>query len=65
MRGQDEEQDGMLSYISTEQRVSADHPLRRVRVLMDEALKQMSPALVTRAITTAPASSSTIQEFPL
>jgi transposase len=36
-------QDGMFSYISTEQRVPADHPLRRVRVLVDEGLKQMSP----------------------
>jgi hypothetical protein len=45
MRGQDEVQDGMCSYISTEQRVPADHPLQRVRVLVDEALKQMSPQL--------------------
>src|ERR1700675_763498 len=43
MRGHDEVQDGMFSYISTEQRVPADHPLRRVRALVDAALQQMSP----------------------
>ncbi len=35
-------QDGMFSYISAEQRVPADHPLRRVRGLVDAALQQMS-----------------------
>jgi transposase len=43
MRGHDEVQDGMYSYISTEQRVPADHPLRRVRALVDGALQEMSP----------------------
>lgn len=43
MRGHDEVQGGMFSYISSEQRVPADHPLRRVRALVDEALRQMSP----------------------
>lgn len=33
----------MFSYISTEKRVPQDHPLRRVRALVDVALKQMSP----------------------
>ena len=43
MRGQDEQQEGMFSYISPEQRVPRDHPLRRVRALVEVALKQMSP----------------------
>jgi transposase len=33
----------MFSYISMEQRVPVDHPLRRVRALVDAALQQMSP----------------------
>ena len=32
-----------LSYICREQRVPADHPLRRVRALVDAALQGMSP----------------------
>jgi transposase len=43
MRGHDERQEGMFSYISPEQRIPPDHPLRRVRALVDVALKQMSP----------------------
>jgi transposase len=43
MRGQDELQEGMFSYVSTEKRVPQDHPLRRVRALVDVALKEMSP----------------------
>ena len=43
MRGHDEHQEGMFSYISSEKRVPQDHPLRRIRAMTDEALKQMSP----------------------
>ena len=42
MRGDDERQDAMFSYLSPEQRVPADHPLRPVRRMMDEALQQLS-----------------------
>lgn len=42
MRGHDEQQEGMFSYISTEKRVPKDHPLRRVRFMTDAALKGMS-----------------------
>jgi transposase len=42
MRGADVDQAGMFSYVSMEQRVPATHPLRRVRVLLDEALASMS-----------------------
>jgi transposase len=33
----------MFSYISPEQRVPADHPLRPIRQMVDEILKQLSP----------------------
>ena len=33
----------MFSYLSPEQRVRKDHPLRRVRAMTDEILEQMSP----------------------
>jgi transposase len=42
MRGADVDQAGLFSYVSMEQRVPATHPLRRVRVLLDEALASMS-----------------------
>ena len=43
MRGSDSKQDDMLSYLSPEKRVPADHPLRRIRTLVDQVLKEMSP----------------------
>ncbi len=46
MRGNDEKQQpGMFSYISLEERIAEDHPLRAVRKLVDEVLKAMSPKL--------------------
>src|SRR5918911_2665238 len=42
MRGQDTSQDSFFSYGSLEQRVPAQHPLRPVRHLVDEALKRLS-----------------------
>jgi transposase len=44
MRGDDRQQAGMWSYISPEQRVPADHPLRPVRAMVDTALTELSPA---------------------
>src|SRR5688572_19724758 len=43
MRGEHEQQAGMYSYISPEQRVPADHPLRPLRKMTDEIFKQLSP----------------------
>ena len=43
MRGDDRQQAGMWSYLSPEQRVPADHPLRAIRRMTDEALRQLSP----------------------
>src|SRR5580765_4601023 len=42
MRGSEEIQDSMFSYISAEQRVPKDHPLRPVRKILDESLKRLS-----------------------
>src|SRR5229473_403721 len=43
MRGTDQQQSHVFSYISPEQRVRSDHPLRPVRTMVDEILKQLSP----------------------
>jgi len=43
MRGDDNLQEGIFSYISPEKRVPADHPLRPIRKMADEILKEMSP----------------------
>src|ERR1700751_2376027 len=43
MRGDDNQQEGMFSYISPEKRVPANHPLRPIRKTVDEILKEMSP----------------------
>ena len=42
MRGPDEKQDAIFSYISPEERVPTDHPLRKIRTLVDEVLGDMS-----------------------
>jgi transposase len=43
MRGTDQQQTHVFSYISPEQRVRKDHPLRPIRTMVDEILKQLSP----------------------
>jgi transposase len=42
MRGDDRQPDSMFSYVSPEQRVPPDHPLRAIRGFVDEALRDMS-----------------------
>jgi len=42
MRGDDRQQDGRFSYLSPEQRVPRNHPLRRLRPLVDEVLSALS-----------------------
>jgi transposase len=42
MRGEDIQQSELFSYGSLEERVPADHPLRPIRVMVDEALKALS-----------------------
>lgn len=41
MRGTDRQQSSMFSYISAEQRVPNDHPLRAIRVMVDAALSEL------------------------
>jgi transposase len=47
MRGDDRHQDGMWSYISPEQRVPQDHPLRPIRSMVDTILAELSPAFAS------------------
>ena len=42
MRGDDRQPEAMFSYVSAEQRVPADHPLRAIRALVDDVLGDMS-----------------------
>ncbi len=42
MRGDDRQPDSMFSYVSPEQRVPSDHPLRAIRQLVDAILAEMS-----------------------
>jgi transposase len=43
MRGADQKQEAMFSYISPDQRVPREHALRPIRQMVDRALKEMSP----------------------
>jgi hypothetical protein len=43
MRGADEQQSQMFSYLSPDQRVRKDHPLRAIRTMVDEVLRELSP----------------------
>ncbi len=42
MRGDDREQPAMWSYVPLEQRIPADHPLRPLRAMVDEVLRELS-----------------------
>jgi transposase len=42
MRGDERVQDGMFSYVTLEQRVPREHPLREIRKLTDEVLRSLS-----------------------
>lgn len=44
MRGTDIQQSSMFSYLSPEERVPANHPLRPIRRMVDDALKALSPS---------------------
>jgi hypothetical protein len=39
MRGDDRQPDARFSYVSAEQRVPLDHPLRAIRALVDKVLR--------------------------
>jgi transposase len=43
MRGKDEQQLDVFSYVNPEQRVPQEHPLRSLRAMTDKALQQLKP----------------------
>ncbi len=43
MRGQDHQTDELFSYVSCDARVPAEHPLRAIRAITDQALEALSP----------------------
>ncbi len=45
MRGKFEDQGGLFSYISPEKRVPANHPLRKIRLLVRDVLKELTHSL--------------------
>lgn len=45
MRGNDEQQLDVFSYVNPEQRVPQDHPLRPIRAMSAEALRELKPRL--------------------
>src|SRR5438270_5533988 len=47
MRGADDQPGAMFSYVSLEERVPPDHPLRAIRRITDRALDRMSPQFGT------------------
>ena len=51
MRGSDERAGSMFSYVSLEDRVPVDHPLREIRRITDRALERLSPRFDTLYIT--------------
>ena len=48
MRGSDVQQLGMFSYVSVEDRVPPNHPIRKLRLLVDLILREMDGLLATR-----------------
>jgi hypothetical protein len=47
MRGDDDRSTHLFSYVSPEQRVHADHPLRAIRTMTDETLRRLAPRFET------------------
>lgn len=48
MRGADVQQLGMFSYVSVEDRVPADHPIRKLRILVDVILQELDAVFAAR-----------------
>lgn len=48
MRSPDVQQLGMFSYVSVEERVPSDHPIRKLRVLVDSILGELDAVLAVR-----------------
>lgn len=43
MRGEDRQQQAMFRYLSPEARIPMDHPLRPIRIMVDNALAELAP----------------------
>ena len=43
MRGEETQQSSAFSYVSAEERIPADHPLRAIRRMTDEVLERLGP----------------------
>lgn len=41
MRGEGEDQGAMFSYVTMEQRIPSDHPIRGIRRMADEAMREL------------------------
>ncbi len=48
MRGADVQQLGMFSYVSVEDRVPKDHPIRKFRMLVDMILRELDEIFESR-----------------
>jgi transposase len=48
VRDKDQQSDNLFSYIRLETRIQADHPLRPIRRLIDETLRELSAAFYAR-----------------
>lgn len=48
MRSPDAQQLGMFSYVSVEDRVPPDHPIRKLRILVDAILGELDELLAAR-----------------
>jgi hypothetical protein len=44
MRGEDQRSGSLFSYVDLEARVAADHPLRPIRMIVNDALNELSGA---------------------
>jgi hypothetical protein len=44
MRGEGQDEGAMFSYVTMEQRIPADHPIRGIRRMVDEAMRGMNAA---------------------
>jgi hypothetical protein len=51
MRGQQERSGSLFSYVSIEERIPLNHPLRRIRKLADQALDRLNPRADSMTVT--------------
>jgi len=54
MRGEDQLQTAMYSYVTLAQRIPVDHPVRRIRALADGALARMDADFAALYAATGP-----------